>query len=95
MKQTIRRLLPWGVAAFAVGGALFFVPKAQTQLVAQPPQAYAQLVEQLKKQQEQMSANQGKIDEQLATLKEELRLLKIYSKRAGGAGAGKLIPVPQ
>lgn len=84
MNTSFRRWLPVGVAVLAVAGALVFVPKAQTQLVAQPPQAYLQLVDQLRKQQEQMNANQVKIDEQLATLKEDLRLLKIYSKRSGG-----------
>lgn len=84
MKPTLRRLLPLGVAALAVSAALVFVPRAQTQVVAQPPQAYQQLIENIRKQQEAMAANQTKIDEQLGQLKEELRLLKIYSKRAGG-----------
>lgn len=90
MRTSFRRLFPLGVAAVAVAAAVTFVPRAQTQVVAaQPPQAYAQLIEQIKKQQEVLGANQAKIDEQLATLKEELRLLKIYSKRAGGGGGAR------
>lgn len=47
--------------------------------------AVAALAEQLKTQQDQMVANQTKIEAQTATLKEELRLLRIYSGRSGGS----------
>jgi hypothetical protein len=40
----------------------------------------------LKKQQEQIASNQTKVETQLAALKEELRLTKIYSARSGAGG---------
>jgi hypothetical protein len=68
--------------------ALVIAPRAQTQMAAPAPQAYLQIVEQLKKQQETMVANQAKMDEQVANLKEEIRLIRIFSKRGGGGGGG-------
>ena len=50
------------------------------------PDALDAMLAQLKKQQEQMVANQTKVETQLAALKEEIRQAKIYSARAGGAG---------
>jgi hypothetical protein len=44
------------------------------------------MLAQLKKQQEQMVVNQTKLETQLAALKEEIRLTKIYAARSGGAG---------
>lgn len=41
------------------------------------------LLGQLHRQQDQMAANQTKIETQTAALKEELRQVKIYSARAG------------
>ena len=66
--------------------ALAIAPRAQTQMAPPAPQAYQQIVEQLKKQQETMVANQAKMDEQLANIKEEMRLIRIFSKRGGGSG---------
>ncbi len=65
--------------------ALSIAPRAQSQLAvpAPAPQAYQQLVDQLKKQQEAMIANQAKIDEQVSNIKEEIRLIRIFSKRSG------------
>lgn len=68
--------------------ALSIAPRAQTQMAAPAPQAFGQLVEQIKRQQDLMVANQAKIDEQIATIKEEIRLVRIFSKRAGGGGGG-------
>lgn len=47
--------------------------------------AVASLADQLKTQQEDMVANQTKIEAQTAVLKEELRLLRIYSSRGGSS----------
>lgn len=47
--------------------------------------AVASLAGQLQTQQDEMAANQTKIEAQTATLKEELRLLKIYSARSGSS----------
>lgn len=47
--------------------------------------AVASLAGQLKTQQDQMAANQTKIEAQTALLKEELRLLRIYAGRSGGS----------
>ena len=66
--------------------ALSIAPRAQTQMAPPAPQAYAQIVDQLKKQQETMVANQAKMDEQISNIKEELRLIRIFSKRTGGGG---------
>ena len=63
--------------------ALSIAPRAQSQLAAPAPQAYQQLVDQLKKQQEAMIANQAKMDEQVSNIKEEIRLIRIFSKRSG------------
>jgi PBP1b-binding outer membrane lipoprotein LpoB len=63
--------------------ALSIAPRAQSQLAAPAPQAYQQLVDQLKKQQEAMVANQAKIDEQVSNIKEEIRMIRIFSKRSG------------
>ena len=66
--------------------ALSIAPRAQTQMAAPAPLAYQQVVEQLKKQQDTMVANQAKMDEQMANIKEEMRLIRIFSKRTGGGG---------
>lgn len=68
--------------------ALSIAPRAQTQMAAPAPQAYQQIVAQLKQQQETMVANQAKMDEQLSNIKEEMRLIRIFSKRGGGGGGG-------
>ncbi len=68
--------------------ALSIAPRAQTQMAAPAPQAYQQLVDQLKKQQDTMVANQAKMDEQIANIKEEIRLVRIFSRRTGGGGGG-------
>ncbi len=66
--------------------ALSIAPRAQTQMAAPAPLAYQQVVEQLKKQQDAMVANQAKMDEQMSNIKEEMRLIRIFSKRTGGGG---------
>lgn len=68
--------------------ALSIAPRAQTQMAAPAPQAYQQVVEQLKKQQDTMIANQARVDEQIANIKEEIRLVRIFSRRTGGGGGG-------
>ena len=66
--------------------ALSIAPRAHTQMAAPAPQAYDQIVAQLKQQQEMMVANQAKMDEQISNIKEEMRLIRIFSKRGGGGG---------
>ena len=68
--------------------ALVIAPRARTQMAAPAPAAVAQIVDQLKKQQEAMVANQAKMDEQVSNLKEEIRLIRIFSRRSGGGGGG-------
>ena len=46
--------------------------------------ALTPLLAKLKAQQDQIAANQTKIEAQTATLKEEVRQAKIYAGRAGG-----------
>ena len=46
--------------------------------------ALAPLLTKLKAQQDQMAANQTKIEAQTAALKEEIRQAKIYAGRSGG-----------
>ena len=54
--------------------------------VALSTDAFNALVGQLRKQQDQIAANQTKIEAQLAAAKEEVRQVKIYSARSGSAG---------
>ena len=83
-RSTRRWIFASAAAALAAFGLLASprtaIPQGQT---FTPPQA-GDLLPALAKQQEQMTANQAKIDEQLVTLREELRLIRIFSKRAGG-----------
>ena len=68
--------------------SLSIAPRAQTQIAPPAPQAYQQMLEQLKKQQDTMIANQAKMDEQVANIKEEVRMVRIFSRRSGGGGGG-------
>ncbi len=69
--------------------ALAIAPRAQTQMAAPAPVAYEQVVEQLKKQQETMVANQAKMDEQISNIKEEIPLdPHLQQKGAAGGGGG-------
>ena len=54
--------------------------------VALSTDAFNALVGQLRKQQDQIAANQTKVEAQLAAAKEEVRQVKIYSARSGSAG---------
>lgn len=54
--------------------------------VALSADAFSALVGQIRKQQEQIAANQTKIETQLAAAKEEVRQVKIYAGRGGGGG---------
>ncbi len=80
--STLRRAGPLALVSLALAAAFFVAPQAQTQVAPGAPQAYLQYADQIAKQQEQLIVNQAKIDEQLAALKEELRYLKIYTKRS-------------
>ena len=54
--------------------------------VALSTDAFNALVGQLRKQQDQLAANQTKIETQLAAAKEEVRLARIAASRTGPAG---------
>ena len=54
--------------------------------VALSADAFNALVGQLRKQQDQIAANQTKIETQLAAAKEEVRLARIAASRTGAAG---------
>lgn len=54
--------------------------------VALNADTFTVLVGQIRKQQEQIAANQTKIETQIASAKDEIRQVKIYSARTGGAG---------
>ena len=76
-------------AALALAGTLTPGTVSRSQaagvVAAINPDALDAMLAQLKKQQEQMVTNQTKIETQLAALKEEIRLTKIYAGRSGGA----------
>ncbi len=77
----------------ALVAAVLFVTATAGSLRSQPIapvdprslEAISQLAVQLKEQQQQMAANQDKIEAQTAQLKEEIRLLRIYTAREGSA----------
>ena len=81
-----RAARPWLLAVPAVllaAAGFFATPRtAMPQGPTFTPPVAGDLLPALAKQQEQMAANQAKIDEQLATLREEIRLVRIFSKRA-------------
>lgn len=52
--------------------------------VALNADAFTALIGQIRKQQEQIAANQTKLETQIAAAKEEVRQVKIYSGRTGG-----------
>ena len=81
-----RAARPWLLAVpaalLAAAGFLATPRTATPQGPTFTPPVAGDLLPAIAKQQELMAANQAKIDEQLATLREEIRLVKIFSKRA-------------
>ena len=84
------------LATLALAGAMFsgwlLTPESHSQAPVAPGMMDARtadtiktLVAQIKAQQDQMAENQTKIEAQAAALKEELRLVKIYSARGGSS----------
>ena len=73
------------IMAGVVVGGWCLAPDVHSQSPASttPNSALLPLINKLKSQQEQLVANQSKIEAQTALLKEELRQAKIYSARAG------------
>lgn len=76
----------YAVPFLALGGlsaGLWLAP-----LVAAPvpvtPANHSALIAELTKQQAQLIANQEKIDATLASVKEEIRLARLFSARSGG-----------
>ena len=79
-------VLPLLVVA-VVGVSWTLVPQGRTQVPAAASTnnaALNALLAKLKTQQDQLAANQTKIEAQTAQLKEELRQAKIYAGRGGG-----------
>ncbi len=78
-------LLPFLVAA-VIGVSWTLAPQGRTQVPAAATTSNAALnaaLAKLKTQQDQLAANQTKIEAQTAQLKEELREAKIFAGRAG------------
>ncbi len=77
-------LLPL-LAFAALGISWLLVPEGRTQAPAASTNnaALNALLAKLKTQQDQIAANQAKIEAQTAQLKEELRQAKIYAGRGG------------
>ena len=72
----------------ALGVSWLFAPEGRTQVPAAASTSNAALnalLAKLKTQQDQLAANQTKIEAQTAQLKEEIRQAKLYSARARGA----------
>ena len=81
-------------AALLIAAGMTFAPLFRpSPASAAPPALSAEaldaLIAQLKTQQEQITANQTKIETQTAALKEEVRLAKIYASRGGGDSHGQ------
>lgn len=92
--KRVSRFRPWPVLAVGVvvliAGSLGAPATSRSQIggttVALSADAFNALVGQIRKQQDQIAANQTKIEAQLAAAKEEVRQVKIYSARSGSAG---------
>lgn len=86
---SIRRLLPISGAttimlvALAAGWLSSPLGHSQQPAVSTPNAALNAMLSKLKTQQDQMAANQTKIEAQMALIQENLRQAKIYSARAG------------
>lgn len=79
------RLLSLSVLAGVVVSGWLLVPDVQSQLAAPKMvsvDALSPLLTQLKKQQDDITANQTKIEAQTDALKEQLRVAKIFSARS-------------
>ncbi len=93
MPQTVSSLRGsrHGLVALAVAAVLCFdwwlTPESQSQAPAASTNNVAlnALLTKLKTQQDEIAANQTKIEAQTAQLKEEIRQVKLYSAR-GGSG---------
>jgi hypothetical protein len=85
-----RRFSHWRLAAALAAcvtlGGWLIAPDGHSQAPAPvSAEAFGALISQIKTQQDQMAVNQTKIETQTAALKEEMRLLKIYSARGGSS----------
>ena len=79
------RLISVSLLASLVIGAWLLIPTGQGQLAAPKTvtiESLAPLLMELKKQQDDLTTNQTKIEAQTAALKEQLRIAKIYSARS-------------
>lgn len=79
------RLLSLTVLACVIFSGWLLVPAGHSQLPASKMvsvDALTPLLTQLKKQQDDITANQTKIEAQTDALKEQLRIAKIYSARS-------------
>ena len=80
---------PWSTALIAACGVILFGWLAAPRSLSQAPGTMTNnvalngMLAKLKAQQDQMAANQTKIEAQTAQLQEELRQARIYSARSG------------
>ena len=84
----LKRLLPVAVIVGVLAGGTLLSSNTQGQLAPPrtvPVENLTPLLARLKKQQDDLVANQTKLEAQTTALKEELRLAKIYSARGGGS----------
>jgi len=85
----VKHLSRWTIAAAVVGAAVFsgwifpVSSRSQVPVTVTSNVALTGLLTQIKAQQDQMAANQTKIEAQTALLEEALRQAKIYGARAG------------
>ena len=86
-RRSTRAALTPFLAVVAFGAGWLLVPEGHTQAPAAVINntVLNPLLAKLKTQQEQIAANQTKIEAQTAQLKEEIRQAKIYTARGGSA----------
>lgn len=80
-----RRLVSVSLLASVMAAGWLLIPAGRGQVAAPKTitiESLAPLLAQLKKQQDDMTTNQTKIEAQTAALKEQLRIAKIYSARS-------------
>jgi len=70
--------------AIALGSALLLPPQSSGQAAADPDPEIARLCNEIIAQQVVIGENQGKMDENLAAIGENVRIARIYAGRGGG-----------
>jgi hypothetical protein len=70
--------------ALALGGALLLPPQSNGQAAAEADAEAMRLCDEIIAQQVVINENQGRMDESLAAIGENVRLARIYAGRGGG-----------